>query len=75
MMTHPDFVLQASKDRQERISDDLRALRGIDATERPGKVRRTVGGALITLGERVGGRQEPREPAWSAPRHSTVHLI
>lgn len=75
MMTHPDFVLQASKDRQEQITADVHALHAVDGAERPGKVRRTVGGALITLGERVGGRRETHEPAWNATPSTNIFLV
>lgn len=75
MMTHPDYVLQATRDRQERIKGDMYALKAHQTAIEPGKVRRTLGSALINLGERVGGRQETRETGWSAARQSPVHLI
>lgn len=75
MMTHPDFVLQATKDRQERITADVHALHAGDEAERPGRVRRTVGGALITLGERVGGRRAAHEPTWTATPTTTIHAV
>lgn len=74
MMTHPDFVLQATKDRQERVNADVSALRVHEASVEPGKVRRTLGDALIHLGERVGGRAT-RQPGWPPAHHGTIRLV
>lgn len=73
MMTHPDFVLQATRDRQERISADVHTLNAHEAPVAPGKVRRTVGNALIGLGERVGGRRT--DAAWTAAPRTRAHLV
>ena len=74
MLTHPDFVLQATRDRQERINADVHALQPATSGAEPGKVRRTVGEALITLGERVGGRAT-REPSWASRPHTRARLV